>query len=632
MTSQPTLPPVEARSPGAGQLEVVAERGSVTLLPGTQYALNLTVRNAGGSPLTLELSAKGLPPNWFSLTPTLLELVAMQSAPVTLTLSPPPEAPPGSYPIALVVQSREEATVAVRLDLILEVGEPGGLAVEVLPPQAEGQAATQYQVQVAQNGATPLRVNLSASDEEGGCIYTFDPVTLVIPPAGAATSRLTVRPRQAFTTSDARTYTFSVTATALEGAAAASQAQGRFIQRRVPPVQIALAPPRQTGPAQVTYALRIANPSQIEATFNLTGSDPMSTCRYQFVPASVTVPPAGEAQATLTVTPLQYHTGLGDKIVNFTVRAQPVEEFLPPAQTEGQYVQTVMEPPELAITPSSQSASRSATYTLQVTNPHAIPIDVQLQPSDERGLCNFTVTPPRVEVPPNGQATARLVVRPTSKLLPGEARRSCPFKVEARVADLAEPAVVEASLTQVPGFRVPWGLVARGALLLLLIGLCGYLTWYIFISRPAPVGASRFTLFLCNSLGISCTPVPTPVAVSTPAHTPAPGATATLIPASACADFPPTRLAQGMKAYVSLTPLRNIVRSGPSRSSEELFRIDPGTNVEVIGQESQCNDGVRWWEIKVLSGEHADKTGWTGESDQGEYWLEPGEYVPTPAP
>ncbi|MFN3372757.1 MAG: hypothetical protein ACK44M_04215, partial [Chloroflexus sp.] len=148
-----------------------------------------------------------------------------------LTLSPPPEAPPGSYPVSLVVRSREEPAVTVRLDLILEVGEPGGLAVELAPPQAEGQAAAQYQVQVAQSGATPLRVNLSASDPEGGCIYTFDPAMLTLPPNGAATSRLTVRPRQALTTSETRAYTFSVTATALEGAAAASRAGCRPTQQ-----------------------------------------------------------------------------------------------------------------------------------------------------------------------------------------------------------------------------------------------------------------------------------------------------------------------------------------------------------------------------------------------------------------
>lgn len=627
--SQFSPTPVQATSPGAGQLEVTAERGSVTLLPGTQYPLNLTLRNAGGSPLTLELHARGLPANWLSLTPTSLTLTPAQSAAGVLALSPPPEAPPGSYPISLVVQSREDPAVAARLDLILEVGEPGGLAVELVPPQAEGQAAAQYQVQVAQSGAAPLRVNLSASDPEGSCTYTFDPAVLTIPPNGAATSRLTVRPRQALTTSDARTYTFSVTATALEGAAAASQAQGRFVQRRVPPVQVALTPARQTGPAQVTYTLRIANPSQVEATFNLSGSDVGSVCRYQFAPASVTIPPSGEAQVTLTVTPLQYHTGLGDKIVNFSVRAQSVEEFLPPAQVDGQYVQTAMEPPELAITPSSQSASRSATYTLQVNNPHAIPLDVQFQPSDASGQCSFTVIPPRVEVPPNSQATARLVVRPTSKLLPGEARRNCPFKVEARVADLAEPSVVEASLTQLPGFRVPWGLVARIALPLLLIGLCAYLTWYVFITRSSPENdASRFTVFLCNSLSISCTPAPTAIPTPAPSRTPAPGDTpappVTIVATGPCAGLVAPRLAKDMKAHVSLTPLRNIVRSGPGRTTEELGRIDPGTLVTVL-EGPQCADGVVWWKVHVDSGAHSGLEGWTGEGDSTDYWLVPGE-------
>jgi hypothetical protein len=287
-----------------------------------------------------------------------------------------------------------------------------------------------------------------------------------------------------------------------------------------------------------------------------------------------------------------------------------------------------MEPPELAITPSSQSASRSATYTLQVNNPHAIPLDVQFQPSDVTGQCSFTVNPPRVEVPPNGQATARLVVRPTSKLLPGEARRNCPFKVEARVADLAEPSVVEASLTQMPGFQVPWPLVIRVGLIVALIGLCAFLASRAFGRESSNPDYSRIQVWVCQNLSLSCTPMPTPTPtpMATSMPTPPPTRVRTVIPPQACEGFPPSRLAKDMKAHVSLTPQRNIVRNGPSRTSaEELFRIDPGTIVLIISNESQCNDGVRWWEIEVLSGEHTGKKGWTGEGDQSDYWLVPGE-------
>jgi len=632
MSEQPTSP-IRATSPGSAQLELAAERGSITLLPGSQHGLTLTLRNAGGSPLSVELIAQGPPANWLSLSPEAFVLAPAQTAPGTLTLSPPAEAPPGNYPITLVAQARDLPTVTVRLDLMLEIAEPGRITVQLTPSQAEGQAMAEFQVQVVQSSLTALRVSLSASDSEGACSYTFDPATLLLLPAEAATSRLTVRTRRALVGGDSQPVPFTVTATALEGTAVAGQAQGRFIQRRLPPVQLSLIPTKQSGPDQATYTVRIANPSQMEATFRLSASDPEGACRYQFTPNTLTVAASGEAQATLVVAPLQYRTETGEQAHTFTVRAEPAGEWFSPAQVEGQFVQTAMEPLRLALTPSSQSTSGSATFTLQVTNPRPTPLDIQFRAYDAGGLCAFAFAPPRLRLSPGSEAAVRLTVRPTSRLLPGESRRNCPFSVEAQLADQPKPVVVEGSLIQMPGRSLPRPVLIAG-LVVVLLGLCAFLAWS---------GLRAGSGTLCHSLGLFCPPAPPPVAVEAtevPPPPPPPVSEATEVPPpppppeptevptpppppppQGCPDTIPTRLHPDMMAYVSFDPpLRNIVRAEPNPTAEEVGRLDPGTKVQIL-EGPVCSDGIIYWRVHSETG----LEGWTGEGNKDTYWLVPGE-------
>lgn len=444
--------PIQAISPGPAQLELAADRRNVTVSPGSQERINLAVRNRGGAPLSVELTAQGPPAQWVALNPASIALLPNQSAPAGVTLSPAADAPLGSYPLTVRAQSRNDPSIAVRLDLVLEIGQPAGLAVELVPTQAEGQTKAEYTVQVAYSGPTPLRASLSADDDEGACDYTFDPVTVLLVPGSAATSHLTVRARQRVT-NGARTYSFRVFATAAEGPALAGQAQGRFVQRRAPPPALDLSPTRQAGADRVIYSVRVANPGDAEETFRFSASDPVSACQYEFVPPVLTVPPGGLAQATLTVTPRVYHSEPREKIHTFTIRAEPAGEVLAPAQVDGQFIQTALEPPGLALTPSSQPGWRAVTFNLQVTNPRGAPLDVEFQPQDPSGSCVFTVTPPRLRLPPHAEVNARLTVRPIIPLLPGEVRRTCRFSVAARIENLDRPALVEGSLIQVPQ---PW--------------------------------------------------------------------------------------------------------------------------------------------------------------------------------
>jgi uncharacterized protein YraI len=80
--------------------------------------------------------------------------------------------------------------------------------------------------------------------------------------------------------------------------------------------------------------------------------------------------------------------------------------------------------------------------------------------------------------------------------------------------------------------------------------------------------------------------------------------------------FPASRLSDGGQGRV--TPgLPNSVRANPSTSSQWLGLI-PGSAVFTIISQPVCADGIRWWQVN-----YNGLIGWTGESQNGVYWVEP---------
>ena len=95
----------------------------------------------------------------------------------------------------------------------------------------------------------------------------------------------------------------------------------------------------------------------------------------------------------------------------------------------------------------------------------------------------------------------------------------------------------------------------------------------------------------------------------------------TAIPAATQADCTRgwTQLKVGMQAVVSGeegdTP--NRVRSGPSKDSQMIDQIDPGTPVSIVSG-PVCADNYVFWKVQYANG-----VGWTAEGDFSTYWLEP---------
>jgi hypothetical protein len=89
-----------------------------------------------------------------------------------------------------------------------------------------------------------------------------------------------------------------------------------------------------------------------------------------------------------------------------------------------------------------------------------------------------------------------------------------------------------------------------------------------------------------------------------------------------CADAPRSRLAIGMRAYVSFVPaLSNRVRSSAGTQGRIVGYIDPGEEISIL-EGPTCDNGWVWWKIRSSE---SGLTGWTAEGDQSDYWLVPME-------
>jgi hypothetical protein len=153
-----------------------------------------------------------------------------------------------------------------------------------------------------------------------------------------------------------------------------------------------------------------------------------------------------------------------------------------------------------------------------------------------------------------------------------------------------------------------------------------------FLTLSAPTATPTATLTLTATFTATFTPTDTPTATLTPTNTltpsetPTPTNTATFTPSPTsvlCEGSLPSRLYAGIRGRVTPGGDSNNLRPRPNTSTELLAQIQPGDEFDVVGG-PECAQGFLWWEV-----EYFGITGWTVESDDEDYWLEPIIVLPT---
>jgi beta-lactamase class A len=482
--------PVRAQLTGPIPIELAVDHGRLSLTPGAQDRVNLVIQNSSGSQLSLELIYEGLPDTWISLSPALVSVAPRNSVQAIVALSPPRDVPSGSYPLAVGAQVRSHAAIAVRLNLMLQVGDAG---IAVREPSVMELSVNSSLLTVAPGADVEAKVTVqnltNLLDQVEIHIDGVDPAWVeLIPlvqtfyPLAPATARILIHPPQDLAQSVAGIYPLVIRSRLQENAGQEGRTTTDLEIQLVGDYEINLVEKEARATQEASYAIQVGNKSNAPLQLRLHGSDFAQALAYKFDPLVLSVPPANSGTATLTVRARQ--TVDQERTVPFSVSGQG--QFMlnggarvatASHETAGQFVQLPLpalavwvEPPQIETTTKAKNQ-----YEVHVRNPSPRAVRVRLTATDDSGNLDFQVKPSEFELAPEAESSATLII--DAKNWPGPRERwEQALRVTATPAGNAVRSdTAEATLVQFnpehPGPSLLERLLTPALLALLALGL-----------------------------------------------------------------------------------------------------------------------------------------------------------------
>jgi hypothetical protein len=184
----------DGEADGSGPVTVSAEAGGRVTVVGM-------LRNASAIVDNYELSIRGLPDGWWSISPRVAYLVPYGSSgayeqELEAVLHPPrsPEAFARPWPFEVVAVSRAHSTTAASASATLIVTPYIEISSEVRPERVTGRWKGRYQLNVRNTSNAEAQVHVRGEDTDGSCRFKFPQQTLTVRPGEAASLPFTVRP------------------------------------------------------------------------------------------------------------------------------------------------------------------------------------------------------------------------------------------------------------------------------------------------------------------------------------------------------------------------------------------------------------------------------------------------------
>ncbi len=457
-------PPTDTPRPqSAEQIEIRAERVQDTKLPRPAAQWRLHLRNAGAVLDTFGFNITGIRPSWVTIEPAAVTLKPGEEGNALLTVRPGSDTPGNTYRFKLRTFSHLNLSQRTELALELDIRSSTAFTLSLAPRDAESPGVREFKVTLASDvgSNTDLWLDLTASDHDGACDYTFEPSQIFLPAKQTINSTLRVVPHVVLGANERKTHTITIVATPRNGLAPRASDEVRLTQVGAAPLSLTLRPQIQSGEMSADYTLTVVNPSPVQANISFAGQDPADACEFQFQPPRVAVPPNGQVQVTVRV---QAHTGYqgdGQQEVPFTLSTVRVGELVPAARVDGKFTQLRLQPIALFLIPPQQSQPSRARYIVKVRNPRAAAIHLWLDARDDEDALAFAFQPQEMHLSGGAEGISSLVARPKDRLPKEEQRRVIKFTVTANVDGAGTTAAANGTLAQIHG--TDWTLlIGRG--------------------------------------------------------------------------------------------------------------------------------------------------------------------------
>jgi hypothetical protein len=274
------------------RVTVAPERADAA--PGDALTFDVTVRNASDIVEHYGVEFVGLPDGATVRTePDVAKLRPSESATLTVRIGLPvqPPAPAGTYVTGALVRSRYRPEVSRCVEVPVRLASVEQITVRATPEVVTGGRAGRYTIEVANDGNSPVRLHLAATDPERRVTAVFDPPTVDLPPGTAARTLLSVQAPLPWNREKQRGLTITATPD-LPGAAPGS-GTATFVQR--PRFASKFAKVAGIGAAVLLLAAAVAVP----ALMSRAGDEPppqAATTGPVVVPPAV-LPSAGQPAA-----------------------------------------------------------------------------------------------------------------------------------------------------------------------------------------------------------------------------------------------------------------------------------------------------------------------------------------------
>lgn len=198
------------------QVSLSPER--VSLGPGETAEFVANIHNTSDVVEAYSIDVQGVDPAWSKLSVTSVSLFPGDKETVRIQVTPPvsSQAKAGSYPVSVRVISKRDPAIGTIASFILDLGKVSDYNLDLLPKKTKGRKGP-FQLAITNNGNTVSTYKLAAFDTEDVCEFRFKSDTVAVDPGATKKTPVIVNPKKKPFTGAARSFSFSVKATPLEG-------------------------------------------------------------------------------------------------------------------------------------------------------------------------------------------------------------------------------------------------------------------------------------------------------------------------------------------------------------------------------------------------------------------------------
>lgn len=180
-----------------------ASEGPVALAvePGARATILGLIRNQSDLVDNFDVSVRGLPDGWWTVTPATAYLVPYGTAgtyeqEVQIHVHPPrsPQAQARPWSFEVVASSRAYGTEVAAAPASVEIGPYFDLATELRPERASGRLNARFMLTLRNKANARTEAALSAEDTDGECQFRFAEPSVLLEPGQAVEAPFTVFP------------------------------------------------------------------------------------------------------------------------------------------------------------------------------------------------------------------------------------------------------------------------------------------------------------------------------------------------------------------------------------------------------------------------------------------------------